>query len=292
MELWFSAAVFAAVLAGISNFFLKVASVRGYNAEIFSLYGGLVAILSTGLIVLIYAAPITQFNFFLIAIFIGGVLIATSGILKIYALRHIDATIYFPLFKLLAPALAIVAGITFFNESFTLWEWLGMLLGLLVPLLLITKTENARQNNLIAGLVLVVVTAIFSAGAAALYKLAMDNNISIVVGLFYSSLGLLVGTIVTMVYKKGVRFIRIHIQEDTSASLIFYASMRTVFITASFALTLFAFTEGGTLAVVQTIHSMYILIPIVLSIIFYNEHWNLQKAVAIVLSVAALALLG
>ena len=55
---------------------------------------------------------------------------------------------------------------------------------------------------------------------------------------------------------------------------------------------LFAFSVGGTLAVVQTIHSMYILIPIVLAIIFYNEYWNLQKAAAIVLSVVSLAFLG
>ena len=292
MELWFWAAVLSAVLGGISNFFFKVASVREYNAEIFTLYGGLTSVIGTGLIVLIYAVPIFQFNVFVLALFIGGVLSATNSILKVHALRHIDATIFFPLFKLLSPALAIIAGITFFNELFTIWEWLGMLLGLSVPLLLISKVEHSRQNNLTAGLLLVVIMAFIAAGMAAINKLAMDHSVSVLVGIFYGSLGVLIGTIVTMVYKKGFSRILSHIQEDTSSSLFFYASLRALFMTGAFALALFAFTNGGTLAIVQTIHSIYILIPIVLSIIFYNEHWNLQKAVAIVLSVASLALLG
>jgi uncharacterized membrane protein len=51
----------------------------------------------------------------------------------------------------------------------------------------------------------------------------------------------------------------------------------------------YAYGNGGTLGVVQTINSMYILIPIVLAIYFYKEHWNAQKMLAVVLSVVALA---
>lgn len=60
----------------------------------------------------------------------------------------------------------------------------------------------------------------------------------------------------------------------------------------SLGLILFAYTIGGGLAVVHTILSLYIIITIVLSIIFYNEHWNLQKIAAVTLSIAALGLLG
>ena len=95
-----------------------------------------------------------------------------------------------------------------------------------------------------------------------------------------------------IVYKKGIRKIFYTIKEDTSAGLLWVSTMRAVLITIGLALMVYAFETGGPLAIVQTIHSMYILIPIVLAIIFYNEHWNLQKVVAIVLSVAALALLG
>jgi len=60
---------------------------------------------------------------------------------------------------------------------------------------------------------------------------------------------------------------------------------------ASFTTFLYAFAFNGPLAVVYTIHSLYILIPIILSIIFFNEHWNTRKVIAIVASVAAILLM-
>jgi drug/metabolite transporter (DMT)-like permease len=292
MEIWFIAAVTGAILAGISNFFFKVAASRGYNAEVFTLYGGLVAAVLTGFVALLFHNSLLQFNLFTALMLTAGMIAALNGIMKVYALRHIDSTIYFPLFKLLAPGLAIIFGVIWFAETFTSIEWLGMLLGLIIPLLLITKAENGRQVNLKAGLVLVLLTALTSASAAALNKFAIDAGVDVLVGLFYASFGVFVGTLITIIFKRGWRSTFRHIQADSDVKLIFYASLRTIFITLGFGLILYAYAHGGTLAIVQTIHSMYILIPIVLSIIFYHEHWNLQKAIAIVLSVGALALLG
>ncbi len=70
------------------------------------------------------------------------------------------------------------------------------------------------------------------------------------------------------------------------------ALMRTIFAGGGFFFTLLAFIYGGPLGIVYTINSLYILPPIILAIIFYGEHWNLRKAVAIILSLVALALLG
>ncbi len=292
MEIWFIAAVAGATLSGISNFFFKLAANRGYNAEVFTLYGGLVSTILTGLVAVSTHHSLLQFNLFTGTMLVAGILASLGGIMKVYALRHIDSTIYFPLFKLLAPGLAIVYGVTWFAESFTSVEWIGMILGLVVPLLLITKAENGRQMNLKAGLVLVLVTALTSASAAALNKVVIDAGITVLVGLFYSSLGVFVGTVFTIIFKQGLKATYRHIESDSDTTLIFYGSVRAVFIALGFGLVLYAYAQGGTLAVVQTINSMYILIPIVLSIIFYKEHWNLQKAVAIILSVLALALLG
>lgn len=292
MEIWFISALAGAVLAGVSNFFFKVAASRGYNAEVFTLYGGLVSAVLVGIVAWISHDSIFQFNLFILIMLIAGMIASAGGIMKVYALRHIDSTIYFPLFKLLAPALAIIFGVVWFAESFSRTEWIGLLLGLLIPLLLITKAENGRQNNLKAGLVLISLTALTSSLAAALNKLVIDSGISVLVGLFYASVGVFVGTVFTIIIKRGLWSTYQHIKQDSELKLIFYASLRALLICASMGFVLYAYSQGGTLAIVQTIHSMYILIPIVLSIIFYNEHWNLQKAVAIVLSVLSLVLLG
>ncbi|USN87520.1 MAG: EamA family transporter [Candidatus Nomurabacteria bacterium] len=292
MEIWFIAAVLAAVLAGVSNFYFKIAASRGYNAEVFILYGGLSSSILIIPIALILNYSIWQINFFTLMMTIGGIIASLGGIMKVYALRHVDSTIFFPLFKLLSPGLAIIFGIIWFNESFTSTEWLGMVLGLTVPLMLITKAENGRQNNLKAGLIFVLLTALVSALAAAVGKFVIDSGIQVLVALFYSSVGVFIGTLITIIFKQGFRPTFNHIKTDSNFKLILHSSLRSIFISLAFYLVLYAYTKGGTLGIVQTIHSLYILIPIILSIIFYNEHWNLQKAIAITLSILSLALLG
>lgn len=292
MDTWFLAAVCGALLAGVSNFYFKIAAKRGYNSELFSFYSGANSIIITVLFLLVFPQALTGFGWVPLLAFGAGTLASFAGIFKVYALRHIDSTIYFPLFKLLAPALAIAAGIIIFAESFTFIEWFGMMLGLLVPLMLITRSENGRQSNLVAGLVLVLVTSFLSAGGAIIGKYAIDYGMSPVVMLLYLSIGIFVSTSAIIVYKKGLGNLKSVIITDTNSRLITSAFFRSSLISISVALMYFAFAQGGTLAVVQTIHSMYILIPIVLAIIVYKEHWNFQKATAIVLSVGALVLLG
>jgi len=280
------------VLAGISNFAFKLAAVRGYNSELFSLYGGASSVVLVCGALLLLPQPLMFGSALSIIVFLAGTTAAVGGILKVYALRHIDSTIYFPLFKLLAPLLAIMAGVIWFEESFLWYEWLGMAVGLLVPLMLITKTENSRQNNLIAGLILIGVTGALSALSAVVFKYVIDAGMSTIVTLLYTVLGILVGSLASMLYTTGPASLQKTIAKHSSWPLFGTAIMRSTFIASSVWLMLYAFSVGGTLAVVQTIHSMYILIPIVLAIIFFNEHWNLQKVIAIVLSVASLALLG
>lgn len=241
---------------------------------------------------LIYPPETYRYGLAALLVFGGGLLAASTGIMKVYALRYIDSTIYFPLFKLLAPSLAIILGIMFFAERFTWYEWIGMTLGLLVPLLLITNAEKKRQANLVAGLLLVFVTGLLSAVVAGLNKFGIGAGITVLSLLLYAASGVLLGTAAIMFFKSGVRQTIDRIKSDTSSGLIFGAGLRVLLINISLGFTLLAYATGGSLGIVQTIHSMYILIPIILSIIFYNEHWNAQKVVAVALSVAALALLG
>ncbi len=292
MEIWFWYAIIGAILAGVSNFYFKQAASRGYSAEIFSLWGGAISVLMIAVALLIYPPETYRYGLAALLVFGGGLLAASTGIMKVYALRYIDSTIYFPLFKLLAPSLAIILGIMFFAERFTWYEWIGMTLGLLVPLLLITNAEKKRQANLVAGLLLVFVTGLLSAVVAGLNKFGIGAGITVLSLLLYAASGVLLGTAAIMFFKSGVRQTIDRIKSDTSSGLIFGAGLRVLLINISLGFTLLAYATGGSLGIVQTIHSMYILIPIILSIIFYNEHWNAQKVVAVALSVAALALLG
>ena len=292
MEVWFLLAVAAAITGGIPSFMMKMAAMRQYDADIFILYSSLLSVVVVGPLAYWLSGldPLTWPLLLLAGG--GGVLAAYGGMFRIQALRYIDTTIYYPLVKLLSPALAIVAGIIFWQESFTTAEWVGLIASLFVPLILISRFENSRQNNLLAGLLLVLLTGVISVIIIMINKISVDWFIDVPWVLFCSSFGVFIGSISTIVWRHGVRNMMHAIRRESPQSLVLLALSRGLLITISFGLTLYAFSFQGPLAVVHTIHSLYILIPIVLSIIFYDEHWNARKVIAIVLSVAALALLG
>lgn len=292
MELWFIATGLAAVLAGISNFYFKVAANQGYNSELFILLSGVCAVPLVGVGFLIFPQPLFDIYSLNILVFVFGFIAAYAGVLKVQSLRCIDSTIYFPLLKLLAPALTIVAGVLLFAESFTLLEWSGLLLGLLIPLMLITPAENVRQNNLSLGLLYVVFTALISAAVAVVNNYAVDSGSSFLVVLAHTVFGVSAGSFALFIQKNGLSKLGVSFNKHFSWSLLKASFLRALFVVLSVGLINYAYSIGGTLAVVQVIYSMYILVTIVLAIIFYNEHWNVQKIVAIILSVAALGLLG
>ena len=113
MELWFVVSIVGMVITGFSNFFFKIVAARNISAELFMLYSSLTSIVITGSLVLWSGQAVVGFGLAALILLGSGVISAASGSLKVYALRYIDSTIYFPLFKLVTPALAIVAGVVF-----------------------------------------------------------------------------------------------------------------------------------------------------------------------------------
>jgi drug/metabolite transporter (DMT)-like permease len=289
MQLWFWSAVLGGVLAGISNFCFKVAAERGYDAELFTLYSGLTGLIVSTCLFPLLAPEEIKIDFLVTVTFIASFLAVSTGMMKVHVLRHIDTTIYYPLFKLFGPLIAVVWGVSFLGERFSYLEWLGIFLGLTVPLLLITKIEYHRQNNLTLGIVLMLVTAVTSAMTGILNKYVIDQGMSEWETMWYMGWGIFVGVTIWMLFRYGFKTIVQQVTTHSSRGLILWSSVRSALITFSMFFIFYAYGNGGTLGVVQTINSMYILIPIVLAIYFYKEHWNAQKMLAVVLSVVALA---
>jgi drug/metabolite transporter (DMT)-like permease len=289
MEPWFLATITAMFLAGFSNFYFKQAAMRGYDPVSFSLVGGMWSVLFATIASLIDPDPLLATGFLVcIPLASGAVVVTTTNVYKLKALHCIDATIYFPLFKLLAPILAIIVGVLFFGERFTYLQWIGIALGLSVHLLLITRAENVRQKKLLMGLLLVAFTSATSALAAVLTKYVVQEGMTPTAVMFFMSLGLCIGSVTPLIYRSQTfTFSQVftHIQ---GFSFVVSAGMRSALISGTVFFTALAFAWGGTLSMVQTILSFYVLITVVLAIVYYNEHWNLQKAFAIVLSVLAL----
>ena len=290
MEHWFWFAVLSAVTSGFGGFTNKIAAYRKLDAGLMLVYSGIMSLSVVIPLALFTGVEKLSWTLFLIA-FTGGLIAATAGIFKIRALENIDTTIFYPLFKLLSPLATVIFGMLLFAESFSTREWIGILLSLFVPLLLITKLEHVRQTNLIRGLWYVLLASITAAIVAVVNKYSIDVFQALFWIMASSTTGVFVGGLISFLWKNRKENIKEKMIERTHRSIMMVSLLRAATLSLSFLFTLYALSHGGPLGIVYTIQSLYILIPIVLSIMIYDEHWNTQKVVAIVLSILALGLL-
>ena len=290
MELWFIFAIVSAILAGGSSFYNKISTQRGYNSELLVLYGGLFPIIIYGPVAYIFTNTPTPTTLVLLGLG-TGIIAALSALMKLKTLECIDVTIFLPTFKVVAPSCTIIAGLIFFNESFTYLEWTGLILSLLIPLLLISNTEHTRQKNLKRGLFFVLIAGLLSAVMTALLKLGTDLFDAVLVIITMLNIGTFLGSLGVMYLKNTNTRILDTIKEHSSLPLVNASFWRGMMMSTMLLCLTYAYELGGSIGIVYTINSLYILIPIVLSIIIYNEHWNARKVIAIALSIAALALL-
>lgn len=148
MEQWFYLAFASALIGGVNAFTFKIAAVKEVNFNVINIYA---STLSASILALCtaYFSDFSHFwEFATVVAAAGAAVYLLTAVFKVEALKLIDSGVFFPLYKVAGPLLAIVLGIFLFDESFSIYEWTGLLASLCVPLLLITKSENRRQKNL------------------------------------------------------------------------------------------------------------------------------------------------
>lgn len=290
MELWFVLAVFSAFSGGIFIFLTKVAAERNYDGLLLST----ITVVFSGVLFLIATAVFSDFGgitkFLLLMTAINSFTYMWTNLLRHDAMQCIDTAVYYPIYKTLTPVLVIAAGLVYFREQLSTVEWIGIVLSLFVPLLLITNAEKTRQKDLFRGLKLLTIAAVLGAVSAVTIKAGTNATDNTWLFMTLVAFGIVGAGLLTLLYSNGKKPIGQRLQavkDKKFCWLAFWMGVTTFF---SFASLVFAI-DLGTLSIVYTVQSLYILIPIVLSIIYYNEHWNPQKVFAIVLSIAALALL-
>lgn len=217
----------------------------------------------------------------------AGIAYGISAYTRIEALKYIDTVIFFPLSKILGPLIAVCGGIAFFHESLTPLNTLGVLLSIFVPLLLIQKNEHTRQTNLKFGMVLMVVSTLMATATALLAKGALTINSGEM--FFYMSIAQCAGLVTSIILLKNEERTSkeryAHAWEDYK-----YGVASSIIGMASYVCLMKAMSMGQ-ISLVYTIQAHYIVIPIVLSVIYYKEHMDLRKFAAVGLSMVAIGLL-
>lgn len=293
MEPWFWWVIAGMILAGFHVFIQRVGSARGYRSNVLNTYSALVSGV-IGISIGLWLEGWQEITFWMVVIaIVNGTVYLVGSNLRMDAMKHIDTTVLLPLHKFVSPLFALVIGVLFLQEVLEITEWWGILLGAVVPLLLITRSENARQPNLSKGLWLMTISAFIVVVNAAINKEAVLAFESVILFAAISHLGSApLGIIASRIRNhRNKNNTEVDLVSDFNPELLRLALICGVVQFASFTTFLYAFAYNGPLAVVYTIHSLYILIPIILSIIFYNEHWNTRKVIAIIASIAAIVLM-
>ncbi len=285
MEAWIFYAILSALFSWIYNFIFKIVAERKYNSYIFTFWDYCISFLWASIYVLWRflndALIVEHFLLLCVLAWINVLFFAWSVFARIESMRNIDTVIFYPLYKTFWPILVTIFGLVFFKEYLSVKESIGIILWICVPLMLITKSENRIQKNLFLWVVLVLVTSILTTISTVAIKSAMMYNLNIEVFLMASFfIGILVSAISNKAhdYKK-----KKHYNIKGMYSLAGFAWVMHVLWFVTFALSM-----KWNMAVAFTINSFSILIPIILSIIFYWEHFNLKKAIVIALSIVSI----
>lgn len=281
METWFLYACATIVCSGLGSFLQKVSAKHDHNSKVVTIFSFVVTILIAPIVWYYQGASIEGWQVALFAGGFGGVLYALSYVLRITNLRYIDTTIYFPLYKTLGPLLVLAIGLLYFKDSLSSYDYWGIGLGVLVPLMLLSRSESSRQQNLTKGLLLLLVTASVTAIAFATSKIGVDSGVNI---WLFMTVQALVGIVSACLFaipnfkKDRILDLGLHKKAVQIGLLLGLIDSLNIFF-------ILMALSTGLVSVVYTVNSFYILIPIVLSVLIYKEHMNFRKAFAIGLSI-------
>jgi uncharacterized membrane protein len=283
-EAWHLWALGSLVVAGANAFIVKVAAERTHVSTWFS---ALTSAVST--VCAVVAALVFGFDDSLGVVAFGaaaGVFLALGLIARSDGLTHVHATIFFPIYKIAGPALVLASGLFLFHERLTAMQAIGIVLVFAVPLLLIDRLEHVRQNDLFKGVLLAIVSALFISTTQVMSKFAASPAETMRTFMVFDYAFASLGALVLYMRSGGGR----RNTDMRRLETVYFSVLAGATQFVGFLMLIIAY-RSGPISTIYAINSTYIVIPIVLSIWFYGEHWNLHKAIAVVLSVVAVVLL-
>lgn len=279
--------IITTILTGVHATLGKIIAQKKINIALNSVFNFLFSFIFFA-IILIFKNQNLPENYLLI-IYIslcGGFLYGISFIFRIKSLENIDSVLFFPINKILGPILAVLGGIFIFGEYLNIKQFIGVSLSILVPILLINKTEKIRQNNLFIGLIFLFISVI--SGIVQVYFLKYLLNLKadiFIIVTFMQFFAFVVSFLILFYENKKDKIVFKITKLD-----IYYGLFSGLIATFSFG-TFVKALSLAPLSLLYTIHAHYILIPIIFSVFYYREHINFRKAMAVIISMLAISFL-
>ena len=283
MELWFIYALLSALFAWFFSFSSKLSVEKNHNPNIVTFYSSIIAFGLVVVLVLFFPQE-AYWNILLwfVAGFFNGCLYAITILTRIKSLKYIDTSIYFPVYKSIWPVLVVIIWIFIFSEVLSMKEIIWVILWIIVPILLIWRNRKSKKTR--KWIYYLVIWLLFSIVTVFIAKLVVNYSIWSNYYIMFSFLFTALFTIYLNNRKKV---------NNKSISYSISKIKRVWIITwimnfLSFYFFMKAIELWNNLWVIYTINSLYIIVPIILSILYYKEHFDFKKFLAILLTIVSL----
>lgn len=285
MPPWLLYSLSATLFYGILNFLYKVSAEYKLPTQAVVFISACTVVISAAVTI---AAGSNNLEFFMQALpyaAVNGTLFAFGALAKFKALKLAPASIVFPVNKFNV-LFVIVIGLVFFKEVPSFRQWAGVVMAILVLVLISFEQIKGTHITKLHGIGFALLAALctsFSMTAGKLASIRTDRLTYILISYTFVTI-LSFGLYKTRVsHENGEKTF-------TNPRLYLLGGGIGILNFAGYNLVLKAFASGS-MALVQPVFALSILIPIFLSAIIYREKLTFIRVISIGLSLASILLI-
>ena len=289
MELWLVYTIASAILGWINAFFLKMIATNWYNKDFIFFVRYIFGALGAWILYISmwdwYEWIITLTILMIVLAFIKALFSYIITYSKVKSLENITATVFFPLYKTITIVCVSLVSIVIFWDKLWVKEIIGLLMWISIPFILINKEESKKERNMKQWVFFVLICWVSASIWAIVDKYinVLEYNIELFTFLF-----MILGIFISYAkYKNTKKKNESHNTLVTKTDIWFSVIVWLLMFASMY---LFVKALTWNLAIVYTINSFNILIPIILSVIFYKEEMTMKKAFVIFLSIVSVIL--
>ena len=287
MELWFWYAILAALFVGFNNFISKIFADKNINSILIVLGQAMAYTLFWLLHGLYLWADFALWGSLPIFIATGcimGVQFINTR-LRVKILKYLSSSEYFVSFRLSNTVLLILLWTLFFHETIWFYQYIGLIFGSVGIALLFEEDKHFQHSrNWKYAIILLCISISCGASIQIIWKFLALNALSFPVLLFYQGIILFCLSIIFS-WPDIQKTCANHIHEkkywvlSMIGGVIYYIWSQC---------NLLAFEYGGNLSIVTKIIAYSLLVPILLSMIFYRERLTIKKGIALIFTIISI----
>ena len=281
IPLWFIFAIVALIFRGLGSFCLKVISHKDLDSNFIFLVQMFLATFLLSFFIDYKNLDVLIDSYILLYTGAVGLLLFFHKKISILVLKDVSSSMVFISSRIFPTLLLLVFSMFIFQEFLSSKEIIGILVGILTFVFLYDNKDIAKESSDFKRGIVNLGLLVFT-GAFLIVMIKLAVQIDVILSLFLYSVFCFLFFLIEAIFKNSIAFKKINNSTNSFYGLL----LAICFCVANYFL--FKALQIANTAVVYKIFSYEIFIPIVLSILFFDEKVTFRKIIAFILTVLSL----